>query len=76
MLKGLFESGKMYGYITDYYAGGKGIVIADSEQEARQKIISAYLKHGFSDCDFDDLQVWKVADGYFDDAPDVLEIWQ
>lgn len=47
MLKELVKTGKLYGYNTDYYRGGKGIVIADNENEAKQKIRLAYLKHGY-----------------------------
>ena len=36
MLKDLYETGKLYGYITDCYSGGKGIVIANNEEEAKQ----------------------------------------
>ena len=76
MLKELIESGKLYGYITDYYSGGKGIVIANNEDEARQKVISGYLKHGYSESELSELEVWKVTSKPFDDAPDVLEIWE
>lgn len=37
MLKDLYESGKLYGYIADYYSGGKGIVIAGNEAEENRK---------------------------------------
>ena len=49
MLKDLYESEKLYGYITDYYSGGKGIVIADNEEDAKQKVKASYLKHGYSE---------------------------
>ena len=76
MLEELFKTGKLYGYITDYYSGGKGIVIADSEEEARRKVADAYLKHGYSESELTDLQVWKITEAWFEDAPDVLEVWQ
>ena len=76
MIKQLVKSNKLYGYNTDYYCGGKGIVIADNEENARKKVIEAYLKHGYSESELSELEVWKVEDGYFDDASDVLEIWQ
>ena len=76
MLEELFKTGKLYGYITDYYSGGKGIVIADNEEEARRKVTDAYLKHGYSESELEELQVWKVTDGFFNDSPDVLEVWQ
>lgn len=75
MLKQLVETGKLYGYNTDYYNGGKGIVVADDEEEARKKVIDGYLKHGYSESELSELEVWKVEDKPFDDAPDVLEIW-
>ena len=45
MLKDLYESGKLYGYITDYYSGGKGIVIADNEEDAKQKVNERFPRH-------------------------------
>ena len=76
MLEELFKTGKLYGYITDYYSGGKGIVIADNEEEAKQKVKVSYLKHGYSESELEELEVWKVTDGFFNDSPDVLEVWQ
>ena len=76
MLKDLYESGKLYGYITDYYSGGKGIVIANNEEEAKRKVTDTYLKHGYSESELTDLQVWKITKAWFEDASDVLEVWQ
>lgn len=76
MIKELVKTGKLYGYNTDYYSGGKGIVIADNENDAKQKIRSAYLKHGYSENELTELEVWKIAEEPFEDAPDVLEIWE
>ena len=76
MLEELFKTGKLYGYITDYYSGRKGIVIADNEEEARRKVTDAYLKHGYSESELEEIEVWKVTDGFFNDSPDVLEVWQ
>ena len=76
MLEELFKTGKLYGYITDYYSGGKGIVIANNEDEAKQKVKASYLKHGYSESELEELEVWKVTDGFFNDSPDVLEVWQ
>ena len=76
MLKDLYESGKLYVYITDYYSGGKGIVIADNEEDAKQKVKASYLKHGYSESELEELEVWKVSDGFFNDSPYVLEVWQ
>ena len=76
MLEELFKTGKLYGYITDSYSGGKGIVIANNEDEAKQKVKASYLKHGYSESELEELEVWKVTDGFFNDSPDVLEVWQ
>ena len=76
MLEELFKTGKLYGYITDYYSGGKGIVIANNEKEAKQKVKAAYLKYGYFESELTDLQVWKITEAWFEDAPDVLEVWQ
>ena len=76
MLEELFKTGKLYGYITDYYSGGKGIVIANNEEEAKQKVKASYLKHGYLESELEGLEVWKVTDGFFNDSPDVLEVWQ
>jgi hypothetical protein len=76
MLKKLVQTKRLFGYITDYYNGGKGIVLADNETDARQKVTDAYLKHGYSKGELEDLEVWEVDTEPFDDAPDVLEIWQ
>ena len=76
MLEELFKTGKLYGYITDYYSGGKRIVIANNEEEAKQKVKASYLKHGYLESELEELEVWKVTDGFFNDSPDVLEVWQ
>lgn len=76
MLKTLVEANSLYGYNTDYCSGGKGIVIAKNEKEAKEKVVKAYLKHGYSKNELSELEVWKVEDKPFNDAPDVLEIWQ
>ena len=76
MLEELFKTGKLYGYITDYYSGGKGIIIANNEEEAKQKVKAAYLKHGYSESELTDLEVWKITETWFEDVPDVLEVWQ
>lgn len=76
MLKELVKTKKLYGYITDYYCGGKGIVLADNETDARNKVREAYLKHGYSKGELKELEVWEVDTEPFDDAPDVLEVWQ
>lgn len=76
MFKQLVQTKRLYGYNTDYYCGGKGIVLADNEADARQKVTDAYLKHGYSKSELEDLEVWEVTKEPFDDALDVLEIWE
>lgn len=76
MLKELVKTGKLYGYNTDYYRGGKGIVIADNENEAKQKIRLAYLKHGYSESELTEIEAWKITEEPSEDVPDVLEIWE
>lgn len=76
MLKELVETGKLYGYNTDFYSGGKGIAVADNKEEAKEKIINAYLKHGYSKNELSELEVWKIEDSLFYDSLDILEIWQ
>lgn len=77
MLEELIKSGKLFGYNTDTedsVFGAIGIVIADSEDEAKEKITNAYKKHGYSDSELDNLSVLKITDGWFKDSPDVLEL--
>ena len=77
MLRKLFKTGKLYGYNTDTednVFGARGIVLANSKEDARNKLISVYLKHGYSETQLDNLSVWKVEDNCFDNVPDVLEI--
>lgn len=62
MLEELIKTGKLYGYITDFLSGGKGIVIAENEEEAKQKVKEAYIKHGYSESELTDLQAWKITD--------------
>lgn len=77
MLKELINTNKLYGYIIDYYNGGKGIVLAESEEEAKSKLKEAYIKHGYEVSELSEIKVWKVeSDNFFEDAPDVLEIWE
>ena len=76
MLKELVKTGRLQGYNTDYYCSGKGIVLADNEEDARKKVIDGYLKHGYSESELSELEVWKITEEPFEDALDVLEIWQ
>lgn len=75
MLKELVETGRLYGYDIGYVGDGKGIVLADSESDAKQKVIEAYKKHGYGeDYNFSYLHIEKITDNPFDDAQDVLEV--
>lgn len=54
-----------------------GIVNADSEADAREKVKAAYLKH--NDCfdserDFIELKEIAEDDSWFSDHPDVVEV--
>lgn len=78
MFEKIIEDG-LYGYITDtedYINAGKGVVKANSETEAKRKVINAYIKHGhMSHYDFDFLTVWKItSSSIFKEDPDVMEI--
>ena len=58
--------------------GAGGIVIANSEQDAKDKLITAYTKHGYGeDFDFSEMIVWMANndDGYMSDCLDVLECY-
>jgi len=76
ILKKLVESGLMYGYSVDYVDGGKGIVVAESDEDAKYKIISSYLKHGYNESEFSDLEVWQIEkeDRMFDNG--IVEIFE
>lgn len=53
-----------------------GMVKAESESEAREKVKAAYLAHGFCDSETDIIELKKIAenDSWFSDHPDVIEI--
>ena len=54
-----------------------GIVMAESESEAREKVNAAYLKHNDcfdSEIDFIELKKIVENDSWFSDNPDVIEI--
>lgn len=53
----------------------KGIVIANSESEAVEKVAASYGKHGDDICP-SDIKVLKAVntDGWFKDCPDMLEV--
>ena len=70
------ENGTLFSYsLSD---GGTGIVIADSPEEAEQKVRAAYEKHGgYENGNMDGINVniWELYQKPFDDAQDVLEIF-
>lgn len=69
----LIEEGRVYSYLN-YDMGVSGIVIADNEEEARQKVIESYEKHGYKDTDFRYLlDIIKLEQTPFSDSMEVLE---
>lgn len=70
------ENGTLFSYsLSD---GGTGIVIADSSEEAEQKVRAAYERHGgYENGNMDgiNVSVWELYQKPFNDAPDVLEIF-
>lgn len=70
------ENGTLFSYsLSD---GGAGIVVANSPEEAEQKVRAAYEKHGgYENGNMDGINV-SILELYqkpFDDASDVLEIF-
>lgn len=72
MLEELIKNKKLYRYEFD---GVAGIVIADSKEEAKSKFMDAYMKHGYSEDELLDVSFTLITEGWFQDAPDVLEIF-
>lgn len=70
------ENGTLFSYsLSDR---GTGIVIADSTEEAKQKVRDAYKNHGgYENGNMNgvDINIWELYQKPFDDAPDVLEIF-
>ena len=60
-------------YIYEIHDIAVGVVNANSEQDATNKVKNAYITHwiGFGD---DDIIVYKADGRWFDDDPDVLEV--
>ena len=55
--------------------GGAGIVRAESSEEAERKVREAYTKH----CDdpfTEEIKIYEIYQKPYDDAPDVLEIYE
>ena len=75
MLKSLVETKKLYGYIANYWNGGKGIVLADNEKQAEEIVMRTYLQKGYNESDLEDLQVWEVKEEDILNK-NVLEVWQ
>lgn len=71
------ENGELFCYtLSD---GGIGIVIADSPEEAEKKVHAAYSKHGGYENGYmasDIINVFELEQKPFEDAPDVLEIFE
>ena len=75
-MKEFVLNNKIYGYIANYFCGGKGIVIAENEDDAKRKVYETYLKHGYKKNELDELEVWEITEDNFKNNFDVLEIWQ
>lgn len=74
MLEKILKNG--YGYSIDHSGTGVGIVLAENEKDARAKIIKSYMKHGYIEDSFVDLEIWKLDNNcFFADSPDILEIY-
>lgn len=72
----LIQDGTLWYYTLE--DGGTGIVIADSPEEAEEKVRAAYSKHGgYEDGNLDSVKIniWEIYQKHFDDAPNVLEIY-
>lgn len=55
----------------------RGIVIANSQEEATKKVIEAYEKHHDNIDENDvEVQIYYETWGWFEDAPDVLETYE
>lgn len=66
---------KMFIYEVEE-SGAKGVVIADTKEEAENKVIEAYKGGGYGeDFNFSELKVWKPCNGeLLSSYPDVLEV--
>lgn len=61
------------------YNGARGIVIADNEEQAKEKVTEAYRGGGYGeDFNFSELKVWSPLNNevgeYIRRYPDVLEV--
>ena len=65
---------RMYGYSVKDLA--TGIVLADSVEDAREKVKAAYKTHyNEFNPETDLVEVWKMDENsWFEDHPDVLEV--
>ena len=54
--------------------GGCGIVKADSPEDAERKVRDGYTKH--SSYGGEDIEIYDIYQKPFDDAPDVIEIFE
>ena len=71
------ENGELFSYeLSD---GGSGIVIADNVEEAEYKVKTAYKRHGgYENENLEEVRVdiFALHQKPFNDAPDVLEIFE
>lgn len=62
-------------WIYEVEQQAKGIVVADSEYNAIEKVVASYKKHKDDICPADIIIVkFNKSDGWFKDSPDVLEV--
>ena len=68
------EVGCLWKYALEQ--GGNGIVFADNEAEAIERVVEAYTKHGGCEGGFsEDVTVYPIdTNAWFADCPNVLEI--
>ena len=53
--------------------GGKGIVKANSSEEAEHKVRESYKKHGYENTS-EEVYIYEIWQKPFEDSPDVIEI--
>lgn len=53
--------------------GGKGIVKADSSEEAERKVRESYKKHGYENTS-EEVYIYEIWQKPFEDSLDVIEI--
>lgn len=65
-------------YLYEILGESWGIVIADSKEQAKEKVKSAYQKHDTSYSEHTPVHIIKATEAennWFSDSPDVLEVY-